>query len=58
MKATTKIDYEKLKQDLLNKVGTSGIMPAIIEVDSSPNPKLVKLAAQYGLDIEDYKVTL
>jgi hypothetical protein len=49
-----KIDYKKLKKDLLNKVGPSGIMPAIIEIDSAPKEKLIKLAARYGLDIEKY----
>jgi hypothetical protein len=49
-----KIDYKKLKKDLLNKVGTSGIMPSIIEVDSASKDKLIRLAAQYGLDIEEY----
>jgi hypothetical protein len=49
-----KIDFKKLKQDLLNKVGTSGIMPAIIDVDSASKDKLIKLAGQYGLDIEKY----
>jgi hypothetical protein len=49
-----RLDYKKLKKDLLNKVGPSGIMAAIIEVDSASNDKLIKLAGQYGLDIEEY----
>lgn len=49
-----KIDYKKLKKDLLNKVGPSGIMPAIIEVDSASKDKLIKLAERYGLNIEEY----
>jgi hypothetical protein len=49
-----RFDYKKLKKDLLNKVGPSGIMAAIIEVDSASKEKLIKLAGQYGLDIERY----
>jgi len=48
------IDYEKLKKDLLKNVGPSGIMPAVIEINSASKEKLIKLADRYGLDIEDY----
>jgi len=35
-------------------MSTSGIIAAIIEVDSAYEDKLIKIAAQYGLDIEEY----
>jgi hypothetical protein len=50
------LDFKKLKWDLLNKVGASGIIQAIIEVDSAPKDKLIKLADKYGVDIEKYVV--
>lgn len=49
-----KIDYRKLRQDLLKKVGTSGIMPLIISVDSASEKELLELAEEYNLDISDY----
>jgi len=49
-----KIDYRKLKKDLLNKVGTSGIMPLIVTVDSASEKELLRLAEEYNLDISDY----
>jgi hypothetical protein len=49
-----KIDYKKLKKDLLNKVGASGIMPLIVSVDSASDKELLKLAKEYNLDISDY----
>lgn len=49
-----KIDYKKLKKDLLKMVGTSGIMPLIVTVDSSDEEKLIRLAERYNLDISDY----
>ncbi|MFL0247152.1 hypothetical protein [Candidatus Clostridium stratigraminis] len=48
------INYKRLKKDLLNEMGPSGIMPAIIDVDNASEDKLIKIAAQYGLDIEEY----
>ncbi len=48
------IDYKKLKKDLLNKVGSSGIMPLIISVDSASNKELLRLAKENNLDISDY----
>lgn len=49
-----KIDYRKLKKDLLKKVGTSGIMPLIVTVDSATEKELLQLAEEYNLDILDY----
>lgn len=49
-----KIDYRKLKKDLLKKVGTSGIMPLIVSVDSASEKELLRLADEYNLDISDY----
>lgn len=49
-----KTDYKKLKKDLLKKVGTSGIMPLVVTVDSASEEELLKLAEEYNLDISDY----
>jgi hypothetical protein len=49
-----KIDYKKLKKDLLNKVGVSGIIPLIVSIDSASDKELLKLAKEYNLDISDY----
>lgn len=48
------IDYKKLKKDLLNEVGPSGIMPLIIAVDSANEKELLKLAKEYNLDLSNY----
>jgi hypothetical protein len=48
------IDYKKLKKDLLNKVGTSGIMPLVVSVDSASEGELLRLAKKYNLNISDY----
>lgn len=48
------IDYKKLKKDLMNKVGPSGIMPLIVAVDSAKEKELLRLAEEWGLDISDY----
>jgi hypothetical protein len=48
------IDYKKLKKDLLNKVGTSGIMPLIVSVDSASDKKFLQLEKEYNLDISRY----
>ncbi|MVX66480.1 hypothetical protein GKZ28_22655 [Clostridium chromiireducens] len=49
-----KIDYKKLKKDLLNKVGSSGIMPLIVSIDSASEKELLELAKEYNLNISDY----
>lgn len=49
-----KIDYKKLKKDILRKVGTSGIMPLIVTIDSADEEKLIRLAEKYKLDISNY----
>ena len=49
-----KIDYKKLKKDLLKKVGTSGIKPLILTVDNANETDLLKLAKTYKLKISDY----
>ncbi|WP_182629428.1 hypothetical protein [Clostridium chromiireducens] len=49
-----KIDYKKLKKDLLNKIGASGIMPLIVTVDSANEKELIQQAEEYNLDISDY----
>ena len=50
----SKIDYKKLKKDLLKKVGTSGIMPLIVTVDSGSEEDLFRLAEKYNLNISNY----
>jgi len=37
-----KMDYKKLKKELLSKVGASGIMPLISNIDSSSDDELIK----------------
>lgn len=49
-----KIDYKRLKKDLLNKLGPSGIMPLIVSLDSASEEKLLELAKKYNLDISKY----
>lgn len=54
MVAIKNIDFARLKRDLLNNVGPSGIWPLISAVDKASGSKLIELAKEYGLDIEDY----
>ena len=49
-----KIDYKKLKKDLLKKVGTLGIKPLVATVDNASETDLLKLAKTYNLNISDY----
>jgi len=49
-----KIDYKKLKKDLLKKLSTSGIKPLVMTVDISSERDLLKLAKQYNLKISEY----
>lgn len=48
------INYKKLKRDLLNKVGTSGIKPLIMSVDSASEEELIRIAEELNIDISDY----
>lgn len=48
------IDYKKLKRDLLNKVGPSGIKPLIISIDSASEEELIRIAEEFNLNISDY----
>jgi hypothetical protein len=48
------INYKKLRQALLNKVGPSGIMPAILQIEGASEEELLELAEQYGVDIDKY----
>jgi len=50
----SKIDYKKLKKDLLKKVGTSGIMALVVTVDSASEEEILRLAEEYNLNISDY----
>lgn len=38
----------------MKKVGTLGVMPLIVTVDSADEEELTKLAEEYHLDIYDY----
>lgn len=49
-----KIDYRRLKKDLLKKLGAYGIMPFIVSVNSESEKELIRLADEYNLDISDY----
>jgi hypothetical protein len=49
------IDYKKLRKDLLNKVGTSGIMLLVIVVESASEKELLRMAKEYNLNITDYE---
>ncbi|MCB2296537.1 hypothetical protein [Clostridium tagluense] len=49
-----KIDYKKLKKDLLDKVGTLGIKSPVVTVESTSEKDLLKLAKEYNLNISDY----
>jgi serine kinase of HPr protein (carbohydrate metabolism regulator) len=48
------MNYKKLKEDLLNKIGTSRIMSLIVTEDSASEKELLRLAKKYNLNISDY----
>lgn len=55
------IDYESLREDMINYFGTStGIFPMafvnISEFELSSNDKLLEIAAENGIDINKYKL--
>ncbi|HEY5587352.1 MAG TPA: hypothetical protein VIK86_00190 [Candidatus Paceibacterota bacterium] len=50
----TKIDYKKLKKDLLKKVGTLKSKPLVAAADIASETDLLKLAKTYNLNISDY----
>jgi len=49
-----KIDYKKLKKDLLDKVGALGVTSPVVTVESTSETDLLKLAKEYNLNISDY----
>lgn len=49
------INYNKLKKELLNKVGPSGIMALISSIDRADEEELINLAEKYKIDIEKYR---
>ncbi|MBZ9623020.1 hypothetical protein G9F71_009140 [Clostridium sp. FP2] len=49
-----KIDYKKLKKDLLDKVGILGNKSPVVTVESTSETDLLKLAKEYNLNISDY----
>ncbi|MEG0774322.1 hypothetical protein [Clostridium sp.] len=48
------INYKLLRKDLLNKVGTSGIMLLVMVVENASDKELLKYANDYKLNISDY----
>lgn len=49
-----RIDFIRLKQDLLEEVGPSGIWELIMSVDDADERTLIKLAKEYGFDLSRY----
>ncbi|WDC85326.1 hypothetical protein PL321_07780 [Caloramator sp. mosi_1] len=49
-----KIDFSRLKSDLLDIVGPSGIWPLISAVDTASESELIEYAEEFGLDIRKY----
>ena len=49
------MNYEKLRQDLLKKVGTSKIMSLILTKNSPNEKELLRLAKKYNLNISEYQ---
>ena len=48
------LNYKKLKEDLLKKVGSTRIMSLIVTEDSASERELLRLAKKYNLNISDY----
>lgn len=48
------MNYKKLKEDLLNKVGKSRNTSLIASEDSVSEKELLRLAKKYNLKISDY----
>lgn len=48
------IDFKKLKKDLLNEAGPSGMMGLIVSVDSATEKELLKMAKEFKLDLSNY----
>ncbi|MBU3190458.1 hypothetical protein K9O30_12250 [Clostridium bowmanii] len=49
-----KIDYKKLKKDLLDKVSELGIKSPVAPSESTSETDLLKFAKEYDLNISDY----
>jgi len=48
------IDYKKLKEDLMKRVGPSAIMPLILSIDNADEEELILLAEEFKFNIHDY----
>ena len=48
------MNYEKLKEDLLDKVGTLGSNSLVAIVDKASESELLRLAKEQNLDISVY----
>ncbi|WP_017416889.1 hypothetical protein [Clostridium tunisiense] len=49
-----RVDYKKLRKDLLNKAKASGITLLVIIIENADEDKLLNLSEEYGLDISKY----
>ena len=49
-----KIDYKKLRNDLLKAVATPEITSQFVTVESTYEKELLRLAKKYNLKISDY----
>ncbi|GFR35451.1 hypothetical protein [Thermobrachium celere] len=50
-----RVDYRRLKRDLLDEVGPSEIWPLIDSVENADEEELIEIARQLGYDVEDYE---
>lgn len=48
------MNYKRLREDLLKKVGTSKIMTRILTKNSASEKELLRLAKKYNLNISEY----
>jgi len=53
-----RVNYKRLKRDLLDYVGPSDIWPLIGSVDSADEKELLDIAKQLGYDVSDYEEEL
>jgi hypothetical protein len=49
-----KIDYMRLKRDLLSEVGEYGITSLAASMDNADEKHLIKFANKYNMDISKY----
>lgn len=49
-----KIDYMRLKRDLLSEIGMQGIPSLIASIDNADEKHLIKFANKYNMNISNY----